>query len=99
MSNTVDTSADGTQIVTSVPMTGSDVAFTFSAYTYRALVQCSASTSALYFAAASSGHAGVTLPFPAAAAPLELLELKGQVVTFNGTNLTTVQVIEYLRHA
>lgn len=99
MANTVDKSQNGTQYTTSVPMTGSDVAFTFQACTYKALIQCSASTSSIYFAAASASHAGIALPFPAAGPPMEIRDCDGLVVTFNGTNATTVQIIEYLRYA
>lgn len=99
MANTV-TTLGPTLVHTEIPMTGSDVNFTFNSKLGRALVQASASTSSLYLAAASSGNAGLVLPNGGSAPALELRipDLAGQQVTFKGTNLTTVQVIEYLTH-
>lgn len=101
MSNTVTDfpSAAGPTIVTLIPMTGSDVAFTFNKWTERVWLQCSASTSSLYLAAASSGNAGIILPVGGSSIPWEWFNpnLGGQTVTFNGTNATNVIVIEQLR--
>lgn len=99
MANTVDKSANSTFQVTQVPMTGSDVAFTFSSLLEYAQVQASAATSSMFLAGASSGHAGIVLPNGQSAQPLELRgdRWRGAAVTFNGTNLTNVIVIEYLQ--
>lgn len=99
MANTVDLISDKTMQITQIPMTGSDVNFTFSKLLVRAQVQASAATSSIYFASASASHAAFVLPNGQSAPPLELRgeDLQGMQVTFNGTNGTNVTVIEYLR--
>lgn len=99
MPNTVDKFGNLLK-VTNVPMTGSDVAFTFDTLMNRFWIQASATTSSMYLAAASASHAGFTLPNGGAAPPAEfrINDLAGQTITLNGTNATTVQIIEYLSH-
>lgn len=95
MANTVDILKDVQ--LTQVPMTGSDVAFTFSSRMRFAQVQAGAATSSMYLAAASSSHAPFVLPNGQSAPPLEVqCDMAGQVVTFNGTNGQNVSIIEYL---
>ena len=101
MANTVDffpSTTVGPSVITQVPMTGADVAFTFQKWTDRIWVWCSASTSSLFFASASSGHAAIVLPIgPAVPFWYRDPNLGALTVTFNGTNLTNVFVIEQQR--
>ncbi len=77
-------------------MNTTDVNFTFSPLMRYAQVQASAATTSMYFAASSSGHAAVVLPNGQGAEPLEVWsDMAGQTVTFNGSNSTTVDIIEY----
>ncbi|MHB1950117.1 MAG: hypothetical protein ACYCQK_01430 [Acidiferrobacteraceae bacterium] len=99
MANTVDLNTAKTIQVTQVPMTGSDVAFTFDKLVTSALIQASAATSSMYIAAASASHAAIVLPNGQSAPPLKIWaqDLRGEAVTFNGTNATNVTVIEFLQ--
>lgn len=101
MANTIDKSANLTVQITQVPMTGSDVGFTFNSKLNKAQVQAGAATTSMYLvplATGSSGHAPFVLPNGQTSLPLELMgEYFGGVsVTFNGTNSTNVSIIEYL---
>lgn len=85
-----------TSKLTELGMTGSDVAFTFNPLMRFAQVQASAATSSMYLASASAGHAPYVLPNGQNARPLQVqCDMAGLTVTFNGTNTTTVDIIEY----
>lgn len=87
----------GTTLITDIPMTGSDVTFTFNAKTWKALIQCDADTTKIYaHASASSGAGAFTIPTVNKGPALEFVEIAGRTYTFNGTNATNVQIIEYL---
>ncbi len=99
MANTV-TKLNNLIVHTSIPMTASDVNFTFNANMNRFWIQCSAATTSMYLAAASASNAGFILPVAGAVAPVEfrINDLAGQQITLNGTNATHVEIIEYLSH-
>lgn len=100
MANTVTTFGN-TLVATNIPMTASDVNFTFNSKMSLFWIQCSASTTSMYLASASASNAALALPIAGTAgAPLfmQVPDLAGQTVTFNGTNATNVQIIEYLGH-
>lgn len=87
-----------TILITDVPQTGSDVtAFTFNVKTYKALLQCSADTTSIYASATTSTSiGGFVIPTVNKGPALELIDIAGQTFTFNGTNGTNVQIIEFL---
>ena len=95
MANTV--TGTGAFQITLVPQTTSDVSFTFNAWTYKAYLLCdSGATVNLYFAASSSGKAGITVPTtPNPPLVLDDTSIAGMTVTLNGTNLKNVQILEF----
>lgn len=97
MANTVTTYR--TFKTTLIPQTGSDVTgFTFDQKTYKAyLLADNGATVNMYFAGASSGNAGFTVP-AAPNPPLIIDErnIQGGIVTFNGTNAKNLQILEFM---
>lgn len=86
----------GSCLVTQIDMTAGDIDFTFNTKTRRALLTTSAASTNMFLVNPTTGTASFLLPV-GTAPPMELQDsLAGQKVTFNGTNLTKVHILEEL---
>jgi hypothetical protein len=95
MANT--SSQVGILLITDIPQNGSDVTFTFNVKTYKALLQCDADSTSLFASATTSTSTGKwTINTVNKGPATELVEIAGKTVTFNGTNSTNLQIIEFL---
>jgi len=90
-------SLNGEIQITDIPMTANDITFAFNVKTWKALIQADADSTTIYASpTTSSSIGGFKVPTVNKAPALELVNVAGQTWTFNGTNATNLQIMEFL---